>query len=104
MPATRMMATDEAAELIELVRTIATQEIAPRAAQGESEAAFPRDLFRLLGRSDLLGLAYPEEFGGGGQSYEVYLQVLEEVAAALHTAGSMFIDEVDALVSVRPSD
>ena len=87
MPATRMMATDEAAELIELVRTIATQEIAPRAAQGESEAAFPRDLFRLLGRSDLLGLAYPEEFGGGGQSYEVYLQVLEEVAAAWTAVG-----------------
>jgi alkylation response protein AidB-like acyl-CoA dehydrogenase len=87
MPATRMMATDDAAELIELVRTIATQEIAPRAAGGETDATFPRDLFRLLGRSDLLGLAYPEEFGGGGQSYEVYLQVLEEVATAWTAVG-----------------
>ena len=29
----------------------------------------------------MLGLPYPEEFGGGGQPYEVYLQVIEELAA-----------------------
>ena len=33
-----------------------------------------------LGRSGLLGLPYPEEYGGGGQPYEVYLQVLEVLA------------------------
>jgi alkylation response protein AidB-like acyl-CoA dehydrogenase len=36
---------------------------------------------RTLGRAGLLGLPYPEEYGGGGQPYEVYLQVLEEIAA-----------------------
>ena len=41
---------------------------------------FPREVFRTLGRAGLLGLPYPEEYGGGGQPYEVYLQVVEELA------------------------
>lgn len=36
----------------------------------------------LLGRSGLLSLPYAEEHGGGGQPYEVYLQIVEEIASA----------------------
>jgi len=81
MPASRVLPSTEAAELIGLVRTIAAKELAPRVDEAEADGAFPRDVFRTLGRAGLLGLPYPEEFGGGGQPYEVYLQVLEEVAA-----------------------
>ena len=42
---------------------------------------FPRETIRTLGRAGLLGLPYPEEVGGGGQPYEVYLQVLEILAS-----------------------
>ena len=41
----------------------------------------------LLGHTGLLGLPYAEEYGGGGQPYEVYLQVLEEVAAVWASVG-----------------
>ncbi|MBW8481064.1 acyl-CoA dehydrogenase family protein [Actinomadura parmotrematis] len=82
MPADRMLPTPEAEELVALTRDIVRKELAPRAAEAEENAAFPREVFRLLGRSGLLGLPYPEEHGGGGQPYEVYLQVLEEIAAA----------------------
>ncbi|HEX6149310.1 acyl-CoA dehydrogenase family protein [Nocardioides sp.] len=87
MPATRVMPTEESAELVRLVREIATRELLPRSAEAEADEAFPRDAFRLLGGLGVLGLPYPEEHGGGGQPYEVYLQVLEEVAAVWATVG-----------------
>jgi alkylation response protein AidB-like acyl-CoA dehydrogenase len=87
MPATRVMPTEESAELVRLVREIATRELLPRSAEAEADERFPRDVFRMLGELGVLGLPYPEEHGGGGQPYEVYLQVLEEVAAVWATVG-----------------
>jgi alkylation response protein AidB-like acyl-CoA dehydrogenase len=81
------MPTEESAELVRLVREIATRELLPRSAEAEADERFPRDVFRMLGELGVLGLPYPEEHGGGGQPYEVYLQVLEEVAAVWATVG-----------------
>ncbi|MFH8367191.1 acyl-CoA dehydrogenase family protein [Streptomyces sp. NPDC018031] len=86
-PVERQLPTEEARDLISLVRELAEREIAPRAAEEEAAGQFPRPLFRLLSESGLLGLPYPEEFGGGEQPYEVYLQVLEELAAVRLTVG-----------------
>ncbi|MBB4931541.1 hypothetical protein F4561_002361 [Lipingzhangella halophila] len=80
MPVERVLPTPEAADLLELVRTMVDRELAPRVAADEERAAFPRDLFTQLGRAGLLGLPYPAAFGGGDQPYEVYLQVVEELA------------------------
>ncbi|MGI8683145.1 MAG: acyl-CoA dehydrogenase family protein [Mycobacteriales bacterium] len=82
MPVERALPTAEAAELLELTRDLAARELAPRAAEMEAASEFPRELFRVLGKAGLLGLPYPEEYGGGGQPYEVYLQVVEELASA----------------------
>ena len=81
MPATRILPTEEAVDLIELTRTLAAKELVPRVAEAEADAAFPREVFRTLGHSGLLGLPFAEKDGGAGQPYEVYLQVLEEIAA-----------------------
>ncbi|MER7407714.1 acyl-CoA dehydrogenase family protein [Streptomyces sp. NPDC000070] len=86
-PVDRQLPTEEARDLISLVRDIAQQEIAPKAAEEEDAGRFPRELFTLLSRSGLLGLPYDSEYGGGDQPYEVYLQVLEELAAARLTVG-----------------
>jgi alkylation response protein AidB-like acyl-CoA dehydrogenase len=86
-PVDRQLPTDEARELISLVRDIARNEIAPKAAEEEDAGRFPREVFSLLSRSGLLGLPYDAEHGGGDQPYEVYLQVLEELAAARLTVG-----------------
>ncbi|MEU0412475.1 acyl-CoA dehydrogenase [Streptomyces griseorubiginosus] len=86
-PVDRQLPTDEARDLISLVRDIAQHEIVPQAAEQEDAGHFPREVFTLLSRTGLLGLPYDSEHGGADQPYEVYLQVLEELAAARLTIG-----------------
>ncbi|MBU2695854.1 acyl-CoA dehydrogenase family protein [Pimelobacter sp. 30-1] len=83
----RLLPTEEAEELLALAREIATKELAPRVAEAEEKAEFPEAAYRLLGQSGLLSLPFAEEIGGGGQPYEVYLQVVEEIAAAWPSVG-----------------
>lgn len=87
MPATRHLPTAESEDLIALTREIAAKELAPRVADAERTGTFPRETFTTLGRAGLLTLPYPEEFGGGEQPYEIYLQVLEEIGAAWASVG-----------------
>ncbi|WP_405137995.1 acyl-CoA dehydrogenase family protein [Nocardia sp. NBC_01388] len=81
MPVDRLLPTSEARDLLELTREIADKVLEPNAAAYEKQERYPEEAFRALGRAGLLSLPYPEEFGGGGQPYEVYLQVLEELGA-----------------------
>ena len=81
MTVQRILPTPEAYDLLDLVRDIADRELASKAADFEARGEFPRDALRILGLAGLFGLPYDEEYGGAGQPYEVYLQVLEEIAA-----------------------
>ena len=76
------MPTEESQDLIDLTRQICADQLAPEVNAAEEAARFPRETFALLGRSGLLSLPFAEELGGGGQPYEVYLQVIEEIASA----------------------
>lgn len=87
MPVDRTLPTPEAAALLELTRDLADGELRPRVQQAEQAAEFPRELMRTVGEAGLLGLPYPERWGGGDQPYEVYLQVVEELAAAWLAVG-----------------
>ena len=80
MPVERHLPTEEAGELIALTRELCRNELAPKVAEYEAESRFPREVFTTLGKAGILGLPYGERWGGAAQPYEVYLQVLEELA------------------------
>jgi alkylation response protein AidB-like acyl-CoA dehydrogenase len=86
----RLLPTDDdgvGEALLELTREIATKELAPQVHEAEERGEFPESAYRLLGKSGLLSLPFPEEYGGGGQPYQVYLQVIEEIATAWPSVG-----------------
>jgi alkylation response protein AidB-like acyl-CoA dehydrogenase len=87
MPAERTLGSIEAEAIIEMARAFAQEELAPRAAEAEAAGDFPRDVFRSLGQLGFLGMPYPEELGGAGQPYEVYLQALEEIGGVWASVG-----------------
>jgi alkylation response protein AidB-like acyl-CoA dehydrogenase len=80
MPVARLLPTDDARDLIELTRDICTRTLAPLVDATERAREFPAEVYRVLGGAGLLALPYPEELGGTAQPYEVYLQVIEEIA------------------------
>ncbi|MDO9457615.1 acyl-CoA dehydrogenase family protein [Nocardioides sp.] len=87
MPARRVLDSDEHADLLRLVRQIATEELLPQVASAEADEEFPREVFRMLGKTGLLGLPYPEQYGGSALPYEIYLQVLEELGSVWASVG-----------------
>ena len=87
MAVDRLLPTEDAADLLDLVREIGDAELLPRVAADEKASRFPRDVFGTLGKAGLLGLPFPERYSGGGQPYEVYLQALEEIGARWASVG-----------------
>ncbi|RCK70650.1 acyl-CoA dehydrogenase [Desertihabitans brevis] len=87
MPVDRLLPTEEAADIVAEVAGFARAELAPRAAKAEEVGEFPRELVAQLGEMGVFALPHEERWGGLEQPYEVYLQVLEEIAAAWFTVG-----------------
>ena len=70
MPVERLLPNPEAEGTAFIDREIADKELAPIAAEYEMGERYPGHVFRILGETGLLGLPYPEQYGGGGQTYE----------------------------------
>jgi len=79
--------TDEQRELRDLVRTVARERIAPRAAEIDESHEFPWDVVELYRQNDLFGLFFDEEHGGLGTGTLLALIAIEEVSKVCATSG-----------------
>lgn len=81
--------TEDQLEIRKMVREFAQGVIAPRAAEIDETNEFPLDNVRELAKHDLLGIAYPEEDGGGGADPISEAIAVEEISAACLATGSI---------------
>ena len=75
-------ASDEEAMILDLVRELVAEKVAPRAAEIDEKQEYPRDIKDLFAQSDLLGIPIPTEYGGLGGTFLTYVKVVEEIAKA----------------------
>ena len=66
----------------DLVRQIAVEQVAPRAADIDRTDEYPHDLRKLLAEQDILGLPFDEEYGGTGTGTLMLQMAVEELAKA----------------------
>jgi len=79
--------SDEQREIRDLVRTLARDRIAPRAAEIDRTAEFPWDVVELFREHELFGILYEEEHGGLGASSLLALVAIEEISKVCATSG-----------------
>jgi alkylation response protein AidB-like acyl-CoA dehydrogenase len=79
--------TDEQREIRDLVRTLARERVAPRAAEIDKTAEFPWDLVELFREHEIFGILYDEEYGGLGASALMTLVAIEELSKVCATTG-----------------
>ncbi|MEW9676173.1 acyl-CoA dehydrogenase family protein [Lentibacillus sp. L22] len=79
--------TKEQQMIKKMVRDFAEAVIRPRAIEIDKEAVFPSDIFKQMGELGLLGIPFPEEYGGSGGDTISYALAVEEVARVCGSTG-----------------
>jgi alkylation response protein AidB-like acyl-CoA dehydrogenase len=90
--------SDEQREIRDLVRALARERVAPRAAEIDKKAEFPWDLVELFREHELFGLPFEEEHGGTGTGALMVLVAIEELSKVCATTGLiMAVQELGSL-------
>jgi len=79
--------TEEQQMVREMAARFAEAEIRPKAAELDETHAHPADIVKQLGELKMLGIAVPEEYGGGGMDYVSYVLALIEISKACASTG-----------------
>jgi alkylation response protein AidB-like acyl-CoA dehydrogenase len=91
-------AESEEAMILEVVRDLVREKVAPRAAEIDATGEFPWDIQKLFAQNDLLGIPIPAEYGGLGGTFQTYVKVVEEVAKACASSALIIaVQELGAL-------
>ncbi|KAB1196633.1 MULTISPECIES: acyl-CoA dehydrogenase [Haloferax] len=72
--------TAEQKQIKEMVSEFVDEEVKPRAAEIDETDEFPADLVREMGELGLMGMPFPEEYGGAGLDYHTYAIGIEEIS------------------------
>ncbi|TYO98058.1 acyl-CoA dehydrogenase [Desulfallas thermosapovorans] len=81
------MLTDEQQMMRDMVRKLAQNEIAPRAAEIDRTHRFPRENIEKMAELGLMGVPIPEEYGGAGCDFLSYIITIEEISRACASTG-----------------
>jgi alkylation response protein AidB-like acyl-CoA dehydrogenase len=79
-PAGGFFLSEEQLAVKKMVRDFAESEIAPHVMKWDETQTFPKDVIRKLGELGMMGVIFPEEYGGAGLSYVDYVNVVEELS------------------------
>jgi alkylation response protein AidB-like acyl-CoA dehydrogenase len=83
--------SDEQREIRDLVRTLARERIAPRAAEIDESSEFPWDMVELFREHEIFGLPFEERYGGTGTGTLMVLVAIEEISKACATTGLILV-------------
>jgi alkylation response protein AidB-like acyl-CoA dehydrogenase len=72
--------TEEQLAVKRMVRNFAESEIAPHVMEWDESQSYPREVMARLGELGMMGVIFPEEYGGAGLSYIDYVNVIEELS------------------------
>src|SRR6056297_4266221 len=72
--------SQEQRQIKEMVSEFVDEEVVPRAAEIDKTDEFPWDLVDELAELGLMGMPFPEEYGGAGLDYHAYPMALEEIS------------------------
>ncbi|HLR11152.1 MAG TPA: acyl-CoA dehydrogenase family protein [Sporosarcina sp.] len=79
--------TEEQSMIKKMMREFSTEEVAPGAVERDRTGTFPLEIFKQLGEMGIMGLPFPEEFGGGGGDTISFAIVTEELSRACASTG-----------------
>jgi alkylation response protein AidB-like acyl-CoA dehydrogenase len=83
--------------VLDTVRKLVREKVAPRAGAIDATGEYPKDIRELFAKNDLLGIPFPEEYGGLG-SFLTYVKVVEEVSKACASSALIIaVQELGAL-------
>ncbi len=81
--------TEDEQDILNMLHDFAVKEVAPIAAEIDEEERFPEETWHKLAEMGMMGVPYPEEYGGAGLSYVSYISVAEELAKHCATTSVM---------------
>jgi alkylation response protein AidB-like acyl-CoA dehydrogenase len=91
---------DEESLLLDSVRALARDRIAPRAAEYDKSGEFPWDNVKNINDLGLNAMFIPEAYGGAGLSYLVYLASVREISKACASTGVIWATNFHAMKPV----